>query len=159
MIAYRIGSRRHPIFDGSGAAEYGALWNSPGRSVIYAASSLSLAMLEQLAHTETGRLPHDHAFITITIGDSMPKATLSLSDVAGWNIADVAASRAYGDRWLAEQRTCILLVPSVIVPIESNVLINPSHADFARVVASVPRNVNWDKRLKVFKERGETRGR
>ena len=159
MIAYRIGSRRHRIFDGAGAAEYGARWNSPGRSVIYAASSLSLAMLEQLAHTETGHLPRDHAFIKITIADSMPKETLSLTDVTGWNIDDVTASRAYGDRWLAERRTCILLVPSVIVPIESNVLINPSHADVARVVASVPRNVNWDKRLKVFKERGETRGR
>ena len=153
MIAYRIGTRRHPIFDGAGAAEYGARWNSPGRSVIYAASSLSLAMLEQLAHTETGRLPHNHAFIEIAIPDSIPKQTLSLNEVAGWNIEDLATSRAYGDRWLAEQRTCVLLVPSVIVPIESNALINPSHADFVRVVASVPHNVNWDKRLKAFMKR------
>ena len=110
-------------------------------------------MLEQLAHTETGRLPQGHAFIEMTIADSILKETLSLSDVAGWNTEDIAASRAYGDHWLTEQRTCILLVPSVIVPIESNVLINPSHADFARVVAAVPRNVNWDKRLKAFMKR------
>jgi hypothetical protein len=107
-------------------------------------------MLEQLAHAETGRLPRDLAFIEITIPDSIQRETLSLSSMAGWNTEDIARSRAYGDHWLTEQRTCILLVPSVIVPIENNVLINPSHADFARVVASVPRNVNWDKRLKVF---------
>lgn len=136
-----------------GAAEYGARWNSPGRSVIYAASSLSLAMLEQLAHTETGRLPQDHAFIEITIPESVSIETLPLRDVAGWNIDDLATSRAYGDRWLAEQRACLLLVPSVIVPTEDNVLINPSHADFPRVVASRPRNVNWDKRLKAFLKR------
>ena len=150
MIAYRIASRRHPIFDGAGAAEYGARWNSPGRPVIYAASSLSLAMLEQLAHTETGRLPQGHAFIEITIPESASVETLALSGVADWKIDDLATSRAYGDRWLAEQRTCILLVPSVIVSTEYNVLINPSHAEFVHVKASVPRNVNWDKRLKDF---------
>jgi len=153
VIAYRIGSRRHPIFDGAGAAEYGARWNSPGRSIIYAASSLSLAMLEQLAHTETGRLPQDHAFIEITIPDSVSIETLTLSDVAGWKTDDLATSRAYGDRWRAEQRTCIMLVPSVIVPTEYNVLINPSHADFARLVPSLPRNLNWVKRLKAFMKR------
>ena len=153
MIAYRIGSRRHAIFDGAGAAEYGARWNSPGRSVIYAARSLSLAMLEQLAHTEIGRLPRAHAYIEITIPDSLSIETLPLRDVAGWSADDLARSRAYGDRWLAERRTGILLVPSVIVPIEHHVLINPSHADFAQVVASVPRNVNWDKRLKAFMKR------
>jgi len=153
VIAYRIGSRRHAIFNGAGAAEYGARWNSPGRSVIYAASSLSLAMLEQLAHTETGRLPQDHAFIEVTIPDSVSIDTLTLSDVAGWNTDDLATSRAYGDRWLAEPRTCTLLVPSVIVPTEYNVLINPSHADFARLVPSLPRNLNWVKRLKAFMKR------
>jgi RES domain-containing protein len=153
VTAYRIGSRRHPIFDGAGAAEYGARWNSPGRPVIYAASSLSLAMLEQLAHTETGRLPQDHASIEMTIPDSVSVETLTVRDVAGWNTDDLATSRAYGDRWLAEQRTCVLLVPSVIVPTEDNVLINPSHADFPRVTASRPRHVNWDKRLKAFLKR------
>ena len=110
-------------------------------------------MLEQLAHTETGRLPRDQAFIEITIPDSVSITTLPLSDVAGWNTDDLATSREYGDRWLTEQRTGVLLVPSVIVPTEYNVLINPSHAEFARVVASLPRNVNWDKRLKAFMKR------
>ena len=150
MIAYRIGSRRHTIFDSAGAAEYGARWNSPGRPVIYAASSLSLAMLEQLAHTETGRLPQDHAFVEITIPDRVPIETLPVRDVAGWTTDDPTTSRAFGDRWIAEQRTCVLRVPSVIVPTEYNVLINPAHAEFAQLAASGPRNVNWDKRLKAF---------
>jgi RES domain-containing protein len=154
VIAYRIGSRRHTIFDGAGAAEYGARWNSAGHSVIYAASSLSLAVLEQLAHTETGRLPQDHAFIEITVPDSVSIETLALANVAGWNIDDLATSRAYGDRWLAEQRTCILRVPSVIVPTEYNVLINTSHADFNRLVASPPRSLSWDRRLTAFVSKG-----
>ena len=153
MIAYRIASRRHPIFDGAGAAEYGARWNSPGRPVIYAASSLSLATLEQLAHTETGRLPQDQAFIEITIPNSVSIETLPISEVAGWSPDDLGTSRAFGDRWIAEQRTCALLVPSVIVPTEYNVLINPAHAEFAHVAASAPRNVIWDRRLTAFLKR------
>jgi len=39
---------------GNGARMYGGRWNSPGRPVIYCAGSVSLAILEILAHVETG---------------------------------------------------------------------------------------------------------
>lgn len=150
MIAFRIAGRRHRIFDGTGAAEYGGRWNSPGRAVIYAAGSLSLAMLEQLAHAAIGRFPLGHRFIEITIPDSVSVERVDPRTVAGWDADDQIASRAFGDRWLAEQRACVLLTPSVIVPIERNVVMNPAHGDFSGVVASSPRNLNWDDRLRAF---------
>ena len=150
MIAFRIASRRHPIFDGAGAAEYGGRWNSPGRRVIYAARSLSLAMLEQLAQAGTGRLPHDQVCIEITIPDSVTTETVLPTQVPAWDAADRLASRTFGDHWIAEQRTCVLLTPSVIVPTEQNVVINPAHTDFAWITASTPRPLNWDERLRAF---------
>ena len=153
MIAFRIASRRHPVFDGAGAAEYGGRWNSPGRAVIYAARSLSLAMLEQLAQAGTGRLPRHQVCVEITILDAVSTETVEPRDVPAWDAADRLASRAFGDRWLAEQRSCVLLTPSVIVPAEQNVVINPAHVDFARIKASTPRPLNWDERLKAFVER------
>ena len=153
MIAFRIASRRHPIFDGAGAAEYGGRWNSPGRPVIYAARSLSLAMLEQLAQAGTGRLPPGQVCVEITIRDVVPTEAVEPKNVPGWDAADRLASRAFGDRWLAERRSCVLLIPSVLVPTEQNVVISPAHADFARVTASPPRPLNWDKRLKAFVEK------
>jgi RES domain-containing protein len=45
----RLGTDAYPIWDGSGAAVRGGRWNPTGFPVIYAASSLSLAMLEFLA--------------------------------------------------------------------------------------------------------------
>ena len=80
----------------------------------------------------------------------MPIEPLPVRDVAGWTTADPTTSRAFGDRWIAKQRTCVLRVPSVIVPTEYNVLINPAHAESAQLAASGPGNVNWDKRLKAF---------
>jgi RES domain-containing protein len=114
--------------------------------VIYAARSLLLAMLEQLAQAGTGRLPR----IEIMIPDSVPTETVQPTALPEWDAADRLASRAFGDRWIAEQRSCVLLTPSVIVPKEQNVVINPAHTDFVRVTASTPRPLNWDERLKAF---------
>jgi len=147
VIAFRIASRRHRVFDGAGAAENGGRWNSPGRPVIYAATSLSLAMLEQLAQTGTGRLPADQVSVEITIPDAVATETADTADIPGWDAADRRASRAFGDRWFTQLRSCVLLIPSVIVPAEQNVAINPAHAHFVRIKASPPRPLKWDERL------------
>jgi RES domain-containing protein len=152
VIAFRIASRRHRVFDGAGAAEYGGRWNSPGRPVIYAATSLSLAMLEQLAQTGTGHLPTNQVCVEITIPAQVSIESAAPNDIPGWDAADRRASRAFGDRWLTELRSCVLLIPSVIVPTERNVAINPAHADFARINTSTPRPLQWDDRFKRYVE-------
>jgi len=42
-------------------------------------------------------------------------------------------TRAWGNRWLREARTAMLLVPSVLVPDTYNALINPRHNDAAQI--------------------------
>lgn len=120
MNAYRIASRRHRVFDGGGAARYGGRWNTPGRLLIYASSTLALAMIEQLAHTQTGRLPRDHVFIEISIPPAVSVEPIGPNDVPGWEADDLEASRAFGDEWLTQGRTCVLpglfAVPRSIVP-------------------------------------------
>jgi RES domain-containing protein len=56
-------------------------------------------------------------------------------------------ARAFGDAWIRELRTAVLVVPSVVARREGNVLINPRHPDFSGIVASVPEPVVWDARL------------
>jgi RES domain-containing protein len=41
----------------------------------------------------------------------------------------------------------VLVVPSVVARREVNVLLNPRHADFKRIVAGNPEPVIWDARL------------
>ena len=48
MRIYRIADRRHPIWDGTGAALVGGRWNSPGHPAIYGSLSHACAMLEIL---------------------------------------------------------------------------------------------------------------
>jgi RES domain-containing protein len=148
MRCFRIGDARFPLFDGTGALLCGGRWNSPGRSVIYAAETYAGAILEILVHANLNRLPRAHAVITIEIPSDLEVERLSPSELAGWDAPEQAASRAFGDRWLAEARTAVLLVPSLVTQgREHNVLLNPVHPRFDRIAHSLPEPVAWDKRL------------
>ncbi|MFQ5985543.1 MAG: RES family NAD+ phosphorylase [Alphaproteobacteria bacterium] len=147
MKAWRIAAARFARFDGEGARLYGGRWNSPGRPLIYGASHLSLAILELLVRLPTNEVPDDYVQIEITIPDDVATETIDSTDVPGWNARDQRASRSYGDAWLDERRTAVLLVPAVAVPEEHNVLINPFHPDRRRVTHTDPEPVMWDKRL------------
>lgn len=145
--AYRIADRRHKIFDGQGAALYGARWNSPGRRVIYAAESYAGAMLEVLASANIGAIPKRHVWIEIAIGPDISIEEVTLRNLRGWDAPDQLVSRKFGDRWYDEGRSTLLIVPSVVARLERNVLINQDHPGFRKLRSSRPRPVAWDRRL------------
>jgi RES domain-containing protein len=146
IIAYRIADIRYPIFDGSGARMMGGRWNSPGQAVIYASLSYACAMVEKMAQVGTSKAPRHQAWIAIQVED-FEIEDLSPDDLPEWDVDDQIASRRYGDDWIQSQRTPILFVPSVIAPADKNVIINPAHPDFLRLICSDSKPVNWDKRL------------
>jgi RES domain-containing protein len=148
LRAFRISDRRFPIFDGTGASIAGGRWNSPGTSVIYAAETFAGALLEILVHSNMNRIPRTHTCIEITVPDSVAAEEALIEAVPGWQDEDQQASRAFGDLWLKEARTAVLLVPSLVTQgRERNILINPLHPDAARISASKPGEVLWDERL------------
>jgi RES domain-containing protein len=148
MRAFRIADRRFPIFDGTGARLAGGRWNSPGRPVIYAAETFAGALLEVLVHANLGRVPKTHAVVEITIPDNIAVEIVRPEELPGWDAENQVLTRSYGDQWLKERRTAALLVPSVVMRgRERNVLLNPEHRAFKRVVASEPQDVVWDERL------------
>ena len=146
--AFRIADRRFPIFDGAGARLVGCRWNSPGHSVIYAAETFSGAILEMLAHANLNRLPRTQAYVEIAIPGDIGIERVGINDVPGWQHEDQTAARRFGDQWLSELRTAVLMVPSIVTQgMEHNVLINPMHPNFYRITASDPQDVIWDDRL------------
>jgi RES domain-containing protein len=58
-----------------------------------------------------------------------------------------AVSRSIGSAWLAAGASALLVVPSVIVEEESNVLLNPSHPDARRIFAVKTRRFLFDPRV------------
>lgn len=144
---YRIVSRDYPPFDGSGAYRFGSRWVSPERLVIHAAASYSLAVLENLVHWQSGRLPESLVYVSAQIPDAMEQEYLPAADLPHAASGDYRRFREWGDDWFDRAETAVLWVPSLISPTEWNVLINQEHKDFERIVVSKPRVPHLDPRL------------
>lgn len=146
--ARRIADRRFDPFSPIGASLVGGRWNSPGLGVIYASRSYAGAMLECLAHAGIGRVPRTHVAIAITVAGAVTVERHDESSLpVGWDHANLRVARAFGDAWIRERRTAVLVVPSVVARREGNVLLNPQHPDFKKIVAGSPELVVWDARL------------
>jgi RES domain-containing protein len=148
MRIFRIGDERHPIWDGTGAALIGGRWNSPGKPVIYGSLSYSCAMLEILVHANIGRIPSSHRFVVVEVLDGVSVESHNPNTLpTDWDAEYSASARAFGDQWLKEARSAILVVPSVIAKLDWNALVNPFHPDASKLISSSPEKVIWDKRL------------
>ena len=129
----------------------GGRWNRPGLSLLYTAGTRSLAMLEILVHLPAGDLPDDMYLLTLEVPDTVSQEELTAADLpADWQrLTQPLPTAALGHQWLQAGRTLALRVPSVIVPQEHNLLLNPTHPEFAQVrLASEPELFSFDERLR-----------
>ncbi|WP_175946358.1 RES domain-containing protein [Caballeronia sp. BCC1704] len=150
MRIFRIADRRHPVWSGTGAMLVGGRFNSPGRPVIYGALNFAGAMLEVLVHARIGKVPKHHVWVEAEVPEDLAVERVSVEDLpAGWDSPDPQAARRFGDRWIDEARSAILIVPSVVARAECNAVVNPAHPEAGRLVVSAPQPVVWDQRLFV----------
>jgi RES domain-containing protein len=148
MQIFRIGDERHPIWDGTGAALIGGRWNSAGTPVIYGSLSYSCALLEILAHANIGRIPATQRFVVVDVPDGVAVENYDEQNLpAGWDSEYSGSARAFGDQWLKEARSAVLIVPSVIARLDRNALVNPLHPEANLLIITAPEKVIWDKRL------------
>ena len=147
-VGYRLSSRRYSANSGKGAALYGGRWNPVGVEVIYAAMSPSLAALEILVHYDT--LPTIFVLTEIRIPVRVRISQLADRDLPPkWDDqVPGAATQAVGARWILGQRSAVLSVPSSIMPIERNLVLNPAHPDFRFIRFRPSTPFRFDSRLK-----------
>ena len=113
--AWRIADGRFEPFSAVGASLVGGRWNSPGLGVIYACRTYAGAMLECFAHAGIGRVPKTHVAVEIAVaGDVSAERHDERSLPVGWDHSDPRIARAFGDAWIRERRTAVLVVPSVV---------------------------------------------
>ena len=125
---------------GTGAKITGGRWNKEGVPLVYSASNIALACLETLAHLNAGGLPLNRYLVAIHIPETLWTAAERLPATQrqhiGWDAIPAGKiSIDFGSQWAQDMRSALLLVPSVIVPEEMNVLINPLHPDAASIHA------------------------
>ena len=138
MIVYRIAKAKY-VRDLSGYGAYlvGGRWTLAGTYALYTATSRSLAYLEYLIHQVDRELwPVDIEISTINVKDH-PKIinpdTGKLPD--NWRDLELHSKvQLVGSNYL-QQGNLGIIVPSVIVPKETNLILNPLHPDFKKVVS------------------------
>jgi RES domain-containing protein len=138
--AFRICRAAEADLASEAACRSNGRWNSPGRAMVYMSDSPALALLELRVHLELTHelLPDDFVLVAATIPPDLPVETLASMP---------ENPVAYGDRWLDEARSALMMVPSVIVPEGSNVLLNPRHPDAALITVADHRPFRFDRRL------------
>jgi len=133
-------------FDGIGGLSVDGRWHTRARPIVYTARTESLAKLEALVHLKPAIAPR-LVLVEATIPDALV-ATLRGALPAGWDdVPDSGAARSVGDSWLQSGSSPALEVPSVHSSIETNVLINPAHPDFAQLAIGNPVPFAFDQRL------------
>lgn len=151
LVGWRLVKARHAAsaFDGEGARRFGGRWNARGTAAVYLSSSLSLAALELFVHL----LPEDArlSFVAIRVEfptsmkiDVLPDAQLPIN----WRAEPSPDScKALGSLWLEKSTHALLRVPSIIVPSETNFLLNPTHVDVKKMIIHKPEPFGFDARM------------
>lgn len=137
---------------GKGAEKTGGRWNRKGTPMVYASQSRSLACLETVVHLGGGNpLPLNRYLVRVEIPIALWKSRAVFDHGAhiGWDAEPAGkVSLDWGTAWVAGMTTVLAVVPSVIVPEEVNILINPTHTDVSKVTATKVRKWTYDQRIK-----------
>jgi RES domain-containing protein len=136
---------------GAGAKIAGGRWNKVGEALLYTSENRSLACLETVVHLKAAGLPFNRFLVRIDIPDDLWAAAQRETPTSlpvGWNaVPEGLASVDFGTGWIAGRTSCLLIVPSAIVPDELNILVNPLHPGATRVAAQKVRQWLYDPRL------------
>ncbi len=149
MTVYRITKTQYADdLSGQGAYLYGGRWNKPGTYALYTSEARSLALLELLVHFNSkAALKQNYVFIQLSIPSdhmiTIPASVLGnhsnlLNNENLWRITN---------QHFFEKQCHAIRVPSVIIPDEYNIILNPLHPDMQKVKSIKSQPVLMDPRL------------
>jgi RES domain-containing protein len=148
--AWRIvrASREKTAFTGEGPWRYGGRWNSPGVRVVYVSEHQSTAAFEVFTNRVPFILGERYKAFRLEWPDSLTETFPVKKLPANWRISPPPVeTMEIGNRWVKEDRSAVLALPSVISPADTNFLLNPEHPDFKRIRIFPPINFEFDSRL------------
>jgi RES domain-containing protein len=101
-----------------------------------------------LVHAEDTRVLSAIKWVMIPVRVDEPFIEIAESLPDNWRqLPAPPSTRELGSRWVADSRSAVLRVPSIVVGGEFNYLLNPRHPDFARLEIGDPQPFSFDPRL------------
>lgn len=151
LTTYRICKTKYvaAMFDGEGARLYGGRWNSRGTRILYTAGSLSLAALEMLVHFNNEEILLSYSFAAAEFDESLILPVEEFGTLPeNWsNSPPPLDIQRIGDQWAQSRTSVVLKVPTSVLPVEFNYLINIEHPEFSKVKLGEPQTFTFDERL------------
>lgn len=155
LTAYRICKTRYAAtwFDGEGAFRFGGRWNSRGTRLLYTAGSLSLAALEMLVHLNNEEVLLSYSYATAEFDDRLVLPVEKFRALPeNWSDSPPPIEiQQIGDDWAQSNASVVLRVPTSVLPVEFNYLVNVRHAEFSKIKLGKPQSFTFDERL--YKEK------
>ncbi len=151
MNLYRIAKQAFADdLTGEGARLYGGRWNRQGVAALYTSESIALAAMEVLVHVAAADLPDDLQLVTIHVPDDAAMNVIQPEELPeGWRqYPPPVIVSEMGTQWLEKREKLLLRIPSVVIPREWNVLLNPKNPEFTSVKILSVEPFGFDKRLK-----------
>lgn len=127
------------VFSGEGGLFVAGRWNHKGTKAIYCSQSISLCTLEWLSHNGLSVSGFSYYKYSIDIPDELI-LKYSISDLpVTWDLTpSPKANRDFASKnFYIPNQYLAMSVPSVMVPEESNLIINPLNTAFKKVVESI----------------------
>jgi RES domain-containing protein len=148
MNLYRFTSEKFKDdLSGQGARLYGGRWNSKGLAAVYTSESVSLSLLEVLAHSVQYEDLNEKFLMTLTVPEDISTYKIPVAKLTnGWQ-NNTAYTRYIGDAFLRDNKFLLLQVPSAVVKTEFNFIINPLHKDFKKIKLGSSQLFEFDSRL------------
>lgn len=120
---------------GTGAFLNGGRWNFENTYALYTSAHASLAVLETLVHLEEGEIPPRLFIMELQVPDHLPIWEADEAQLpANWQQVECYGIRELGSQLLGSNAWIGLKVPSAVLPIEYNFVLNPMFPDFETLV-------------------------
>jgi RES domain-containing protein len=152
MVVYRVANLKHKdsTLSGIGAEKVGGRWNEVGTRAVYCSENISLALLEYYVHSENiALLPKEILVAKIEFPDDFIIEVLK--DLPEkWFQYPYSSSTTKVFTNVAKQRNFFALkVPSSVVGLEYNIILNPLYKAFGKVEIKDFFKLPLDERLKI----------
>jgi RES domain-containing protein len=137
-------------FTGNGAEQYGGRFNPQGKKAVYTSEHLSLSVLEMLVQVNNREHLKNHYCIPYRLDEKYIKTLKSNELPEGWDALPYnSVSQEFGYQWLESKTSVALRVPSIVIPQEYNLILNPDHKDFSKLKIGDPIPIPLDRRIRV----------
>ena len=151
MVVYRVAIAKYKdsTLSGIGAEKVGGRWNSVGTRAVYCSENISLALLEYYVHSDDiSTLPKKILIAKIQFPDDLIIEELEEIPDTWKDYPYTSETAQVFTEFVKDRNKFALKVPSTIVGLESNIILNPLYKEFGKVEVVEFLELPIDQRLK-----------